>query len=456
MLTYCILEAVYMLKFLTDNQTAIELVLKIITLAFTAVVSVWTISSGLKTFRNAGRNTKNKQISDWLQLFSAADDIKRLSALHGLSENCSEIYCELFLLCGRERDWFLKNRIETELLKKAGKSIDAIIEYNKICFRYYMTKTSDGGTGSLDRSSLKKYENIIRNKITEYRISNEIMRKLSREERGYNVSDEYLDEYVHLSCKIIAKYVKKTHRLKIECVALCGASLYGAKIRRADIATSLVADCVMRHARLRNIHMKDSAFISNNMIDSRAKRFKCTDSSWNGVQLMSSQLSRIRLEKTNVEDCRFNSAVIIYPVFSDSYFKGSQFSGARVKGARISECTYLECLFKGAQLTGGSAQNAKFFRCEFNGAVFRKCSLEGVKMGGSALNGATFRECTFTDVDFAGAVLKNTNFIQCTFKDVNFEKSKKLDERRLKKCSGLEKCRGLGTAQGTAEVTAAV
>lgn len=204
-------------KFIIDNRDAIDLIIKIGTFAISICTLVWALVSGIHSLKDISINRRNKQLIDFITLFSDKDEIKRLSGIHGLSSYSKFLFKELFFICSIESDAIIKELIFDELQKQSPHSRKHCIQINDFLVNYFLQHDFEGNY-LCEIKNDRKMTSVLKDSQTNRRIQFELNRRnpFSKFEQDYAV-----DNHLMLSSKLLALAIKKSYFVK-----LCGNLVY--------------------------------------------------------------------------------------------------------------------------------------------------------------------------------------------------------------------------------------
>lgn len=252
-------------KSIIDNRDAIDLIIKIGTFAISICTLVWALVSGIHSLKDISINRRNKQLIDFITLFSDKDEIKRLSGIHGLSSYSKFLFKELFFICSIESDAIIKELIFDELQKQSSHSRKHCIQINDFLVNYFLQHDFEGNY-LCEIKNDKKMTSVLKDSQTNRRIQFELNRRnpFSKFEQEYAV-----DNHLMLSSKLLALAIKKSYFVK-----LCGnlvfqSDMYASKWRFASIQNCVFANNISRHMFCFLTKHRRCCIFGNNYYDSK-------------------------------------------------------------------------------------------------------------------------------------------------------------------------------------------
>lgn len=415
-------------KYIIENKDAIDAVIKIGTFFISVFTLVWALVSGIHSLKDISLNRRNKQLIEFITLFSDKNEIKRLSGIHGLSSYSKFLFRELFFICSIESDAIIKELIFDELQKQSAHSKKYCIQINDFLVNYFLQYDYEGNCLG-DIKNDKKIMGVLKDSQTHRRIQLEINRRnpSSKFEQDYAI-----DNHLMLSSKLLALAIKKSYFVK-----LCGnlvfrSDMYASKWRFASIQNSVFINNVSRHMFLLSTKQHRCCLFDNNYYDSRFLASYFTNceisnclflnSAFVGTVFREGKIQHARFDKSSLKRCQFSQISVIY----QSFWNGCTISNGKYEHIQITKN-----VIKGTNFYATDFTDVKFFSTEFV-SEFRKCRFKNIKWGGSKLSGVHFINCNFEDVDFVGAKFKNCKFIRCRFRDTDLDIMKETNTEFIK------------------------
>lgn len=404
-------------KSIVDNRDAIDLIIKIGTFVISICTLVWALVSGIHSLRDISINRRNKQLIDYISLFSAEEETKRLSGIYGLSSYSKYLFRQLFFICSVESDAIIKELIFDELQKQSPHSKKHCIQINDFLVNYFLQHDFESNY-LCEIKNNKKMVSVLKDSQTNRRMQFELNRRnpSSKFEQDYAI-----DNHLMLSSKLLALAIKKSYFVK-----LCGnlvyqSDMYASRWRFASIQNCVFANNISRHIScfltkyyrccIFGTNYLDSKYIAAYFINCMIKNCLFLDSNFVNVLFREGELQYTRFDKSSLKNCRFSQIKIILA----SYWNGCTISNGIYEHIQI-----IKNVIKGTVFHGTYFMDVKFFSTKLVGE-FKKCRFKNISWGGSKLSGVHFINCNFEDVKFAGANFKNCKFIGCRFSNTDLE-----------------------------------
>lgn len=415
---------------LLANQDLIELLIKMLTVCIGAATILWTMHSGIKTYKSAIRNKRDEQITNWLQLFAETNPIKRLSAIDGLVKNCGRIYSELFMLCGNEEDYFLRRFLEKALVENAKPNVKEALAFNQIYSACYMQTAETRTPPPIPL----RYITRLKKAILSIRLEMELQHKLCGPPCPSMDPDHALT-YMYLSSRIISAGLDEAFRRNIDNAFLIGANFYGKKIQKIGFTACALTGSILRHIRLFAVSIHQTIVYQCDFIGSMVTGLTCRDTAWDTIRFIQARHTRASYVNGEILSCDFAKSHLKKNHYDHVNVFRTSYNGATIVGSGFTDCVFKECRFMDTYIHNTIWENVKWYKNKIKGD-FKRCRFRGVHWGGSSLNGSLFVGCRFSDGVFAGADLKNVRFVHCCFENVNFEHAKNISVNAFLRCRG--------------------
>jgi uncharacterized protein YjbI with pentapeptide repeats/DNA-binding winged helix-turn-helix (wHTH) protein/type II secretory pathway predicted ATPase ExeA len=129
-----------------------------------------------------------------------------------------------------------------------------------------------------------------------------------------------------------------------------------------------------------------------------------------GTDFRLADLSHCRIDRTNIDDAKFEQARLIGAQLHDVQATGVHFTDCTLPEASMHRCTFVDSDFAKSKMLGASAQGSHFVRVSFDGADLRTshfvdCVFENCTFANALLTGAVFDEsCRFERTDLGEAI----------------------------------------------------
>lgn len=389
---------------------------------FIIAVLTWfgAVIGGIHSLRDIKINRRNKQLSEFIALFSDENETKRLRGIYGITSYSKFLFRELFFICSIENDAIIKELIYDALQKQSPHSKKYSIQINDFIVNCFLQHNYQGNHFDDIRKS-SKMMNILKDGRINRRIQLEIDQKNppGKFEQGYAV-----DNHLLLSSRLLAYAMKRSFFVRLSGNLVVQSDMYASKWRFVSINNCVFIKNVSRHifsfaTKYRRCYLLDSNYYDSKLIASYF--VKC-------------MIKDCLFIHSNFRNTVFNEGEIQHGKFSKSILKRCHFLKLTINQDSLwNSCWILNCnyeqvkitdnAFKGTIFVSVCFDDVKLWRNEFV-SQFTKCQFTNVKWGGSKLLGVQFLNCILKNVDFAGANLKNCKFVNCTFYNTNFEKMK--------------------------------
>lgn len=400
-----------------NNGDTIKLIIEIGAFVISICTFIGALVSGILSLRDISINRRNKQLSDFITLFSDENEIKRLSGIHGLSSYSKLLFRELFFICSVENDAIIKELVFDELQKQSPHSRKHCIQINDFLVNYFLQHDFEDNYLCKIKND-EKMTRVLKDSQINRRIQFELNRRnpLSKFEQ-----DCAVDNHLMLSSKLLALAIKKSYFVKLRGNLVFQSDMYASKWRFASIQNCVFANNISRHMFLFSTKHHSCYILGNNYYDSKyiaiyfincmIRNCLFLDSTFVNAVFREGVFQHTRFDKSSLRNCRFSQIKIIL----QSYWNGCTISNSIYEHVQITKNVIKGTVFHATHFT-----DVKFFSTELVGE-FKKCWFKNISWGGSKLSGVHFINCNFEDVKFVGANFKNCKFIGCTFSNTDLE-----------------------------------
>lgn len=411
-----------------DKPISWDNVFKVIGFIGSAIAFFWTVASGLKTFKNAANDKRDKQISEYISLFADKNGVKRISGVNGLVRHINLTFNELFYICATEKDSFIRELIHDALENTCINKKADCVKNNKFLVQYCLKKNilPLKLPGFNDKERLL---GVLRRGNTETRIEIEI--NSGNRSLLYNDTAE-IRNYMALSSQLLAKSLSKVSNEHLKGVMFVDSSLYGAIWKKCRLENAALLHNIGRHAKgtgniIGEVYLWDNDFYGSEFTDMDC----CKIYSYN-THLRNSVFKTLSIRGTRYpSDKKSSTANLQRSVFEKNIFNMSKFYSVKIedcnmmkvewKGCTLEDVSFASMMIKENDWSGTKAVRCSFIHIGFYASKFHseflQCNFEDVKWGGNNLRGTKFKECTFKKVNFKGTDMDKVLFENCTFVD---------------------------------------
>lgn len=410
-------------KYLITNRDGIEIVIKIGTFAISLFTLTWAIVTGIRSLKDIALNRKNKQLADFIALFSDKSEIKRLSGINGLSLYAKTLFKELFFICSIEKDAIIKELIYNSLKKESPHMVKTCIHINSFLVDYFLYYDYQS-KAFIRLKQDKVIVDTLKFGRTERRIQLELNKRNSDSvfERDYAI-----DNHLLLSSKLLALAVSKSLYMHLNGILIIQSDMYTSKWICNSIKNCVITNNVARHTILlltkcHSCYIGDNDYFESRYIKSSFIKCNIRDSSFRNSYFIQTtfQEGKIRnafFNKSTLTKCSYKQVKEIDTCF---------WNGCMLRHVRFDEVKIVSNELYDVRIVATSFTNIKFWRNKLIGQ-FECCRFNDVVWGGSELKSVTFTNCIFNDVNFAGAILKYCQFINCKFTNTDFAQMRSED-----------------------------
>lgn len=426
------------INFLKEYDMSLDDLLKALGLFGSAVAFIWSAIAGIKTVQETAKDKRDKQISEYISLFTDTDRVKRISGVNGLVQHATLVFNELFYLCAIEQDPFIREFIqealeEVCLIKKAD-----CIKYNKFLVQYCLKH--DILILKMDKKNKEEIFEILGKGNTKKQIEMEIN---SRKSGVLYNGHTKIGNYMTLSSQLLAKSLKQAVGEDLYGILFIDSNLDKAYWRKCELKNAVLLYNIGRHTRGEKIEIKEVYLASNDFYGSEFKKLVCHKIWATNINLQNSYFTKLLIQGTN--DIQEDKDVVVCTV--KSKFTNMNLNNSQFISSHLEQCDIISAKLRQCKLTDSSFDTVYCKDNSFAGTNFRKCSFRNTnfyssnffiesfrqytrktyyKTGRNAYKRTTgplfckFNDCIFDNVKWGGSNLRNTKFINCTFKDVNF------------------------------------
>lgn len=393
---------------LVDSRNVIEIMLKIGEFALSVLTLLGALIGGIISIRRIIIERRDKQMSDFISMFSDENEIKRLSAINGISRYTKILFKELFFICSVEKDTIVKELIYDELHKYCAHMKKQCVQINDFIVTYlhhhnFISKLP------LDEKN-KDIVNTLKYSQTERRIWLELN---SKNLGGIFEQDFAMDNHLLLSSRLLTSSLAKSFSIHLSGCLIVQADMYASKWVRNIVDHCVLIQNVARHMVSLFTEYKSCYIDDNNYFDSKLFRTYFINCIIRKVTFRNSNITHCLFQGGKLENVTFNKSIInkcCYAQIED--INECYWSGCTVKKSKYENMKLEANIMKNTKWIDVYFTDIQLFRNEFLGE-FVNCHFKNVVWGGSDLNSVLFVNCTFENVDFAGAHLKHTKFTKC-------------------------------------------
>ena len=426
-----------MFDYLASKKETIEVIVKIITLLVSALSFIWVLINGLKTLKNVAKDRKNKQITDYVAMFSDSNKIKKISGLSGLSKYIQDSYLWLFYMYSIEENYVVKDMIHDLLIDQAYIVRRQNIKMNSFAVKQILNFQLINK--SLDEP-LELKETVVNEKIFSLLKESNIEKRMELEISKHTInvipSEFYnIDAYLILSSHILVKALPDTFFKKFHGNYIFKSSLYLFKCRFILFSYCIFIKDIARHMtlyfiKLCNCYLSDVDFYGSrfnrvHFLDSDLKAINFIDSHFRYVVFNNTEVNcKTDLSKTNYFKCNFSQTKIKSTNLNGSKMKSCHFTEVKIencnmKGIKIFDSVFEDVSFFGdnivADINGCKFINTVWYRAKLKSVCFCNCSFENKSFNGANLEKVKFRKCSFHNIDFSGSQPILIKFEDCQF-----------------------------------------
>lgn len=410
-------------NYLTTNKDGLEIMIKIGTFVVSLFTLTWAIITGIKSIKNIALNRKNKQLADFIALFSDKNEIKRLSGINGLSLYSRTLFKELFFICSIEKDAIIKELIYNSLKKESPHMLKACIHINSFLvdfFLYYDYQSK----AFIHLMADKAIVDTLKFARTERRIQLELNKRNSNSvfERDYAI-----DNHLILSSKLLALAVSKSLYIHLNGILIVQSDMYTSKWICNYIENCVFTNNVARHTFLLLTKCHYCYIGDNDYFESRLIKSSFIKCNMRNSSFRNSNFIQTTFQEGEIHNTVFNKSTLTKCTYTQVKEIDTCFWNAcMIKRARFDEIKIVSNELYDVRIVATSFRNIKFWRNKLIGD-FKSCQFNTVVWGGSELKNVKFTNCVFDNVNFAGAILKHCQFINCKFTNTDFAKMRSDD-----------------------------
>lgn len=393
---------------LANSKDEIEIIIEIGRLAVSVFTLLGALIGGIISIRKIIMERRDKQMSDFISMFSDENDIKRLSAINGISHHIKILFKKLFFICSVEKDTIVQELIYDELHKHSAHMKKQCVQINDFIVTYlhhhnFISKL-------LPDEKNKDIVNTLKYSQTERRIWLELN---SRNLGGIFEQDCAMDNHLLLSSRLLTSSIAKSFSVHLSGCLIVQADMYASKWVRNIVDHCVFIQNVARHMVSVFTEYKFCYIDDNNYFDSKLFRTHFINCIIRKGTFRNSNITHCLFRGGKLENVTFNKSIInkcCYTQIED--INECYWSGCTVKKSKYEDIRLVGNTMKDTKWIDVHFADVQLFRNEFLGE-FVNCHFKNVVWGGSDLNSVLFVNCTFENVDFAGAHLKHTKFTKC-------------------------------------------
>lgn len=382
-------------------------------LVISALTVIIAVCSGLHSLVTYVKDRRNKQLTEFITLFSDDNEIKRLSGMNGLKRYTKALFNELFFICSIEERSMIRELIYNSLIDHAGRKKQKCIDINRFMIRYLLAYDFDDGLLKVVKQNPQ-----IMAPLKHGQIISRIRLELNKmSENSVLENSQAIDNHMLLSSRLLAAALRKSFNRK-----LSGCMIYHSDLYKSRWCKDLFSNCVLMDNIARHLvswrTAYEYAYISkNDFFDGRfyGSYFQLC----NLVECVfrKSKLSRTFFERGRMKGVTFNESSISDCSFHmiDSIYE-CEWNGCRVRNTNFYTLRIAQNSFMGTNFVRCRFSNVKLWRCMLLGE-FWNCHFVDVDLGGSIIKTSSFVNCTFKNVKFVGANIRKSTFTKCTFEN---------------------------------------
>lgn len=414
---------------------------QIISMIIGLITIMWTIYSGLRTYKDNSINRKQEQLSNAIKQFSDNNIINKYSALAMITNNIDLIYDEMFLISGLENDRIIRKLLE-ESLCNAGKK--TLLRGSKFNYDYLNILCELRMFSKIDTYIIPWYviEFFITNK-KEFDLNIEITNEKRKFDDmvDYDLHIKQAMRYIVLSSSIIACALA-SHRkiLQFNTKLIVFANLYKSRITKLNVNTCFFYSCIMRHMQVKKSKINKSNYIKCDLFDCDLNRINIKNVKIVKANLIQSNIRRGKIDELEINSSVHSKASIIESELSNIKSINVNYNGCNFEESTLTNSIFKNCSFNGASFLNCNMSNVRFWgikvdeknkklhKNELCGCYFKECTLNNISFNGAILSGAIFENCCFDNVDFSGAFMKNVKFIyRNQIENINLTKAHEIE-----------------------------
>ena len=155
----------------------------------------------------------------------------------------------------------------------------------------------------------------------------------------------------------------------------------------------------------RNLDMSQGNWAEADFSGLKNLKEKFSSSNMKNCKFMNSDLSRLILEKNNIEQCDFTV----------SDFRDSKIQSSNLLNNQFGKCTFIDAFFLKSNI-----EKCNFTEADFSGAEILESNLEGNVVNGVICKFTKFIKANMSNMTFTGT-FEDCHFEHCSFYGITFE-----------------------------------
>ena len=420
------------MEFLTINKDTIDILLKVLGFTITLISFLTTFFFSLNKFSRYQSDKKNQQISNWLQLFSDDNQIKKLSAVGGISNNIELVYPEVFILSVHEQDYFIKSMLYDALNQNPEEHLDFLQKYHNFFVKQYLILTSNKNVEDMLQIP-EEFRKVLTKANHEAKLQIELIRKGSALPLEEPYSLDRIKDFILLSSQLLMNGLKTKRTLSLQGLLVFQANMHSTVCYKKNITGSVFFNNTMRHMKSVKVEYTDSIFSGCNLYDASFEGSSLCNVQFAHCKMMKMKFQALDAKQIEMLDCSLNESHFEHNKWSLKA-KDSDFNGCIVKKTNFISLDMIQCNLKGSQFFRTTFQEAKLYRSELMGRFFN-CTFQDIQFNGSILVNTVFKKCHFYHCNFDGTNLDKVKFIHCIFEEaVDFSKAQNYHQAVFERC----------------------
>lgn len=420
------------MEFLTINKDTIDILLKVLGFTITLISFLTTFFFSLNKFSRYQSDKKSQQISNWLQLFSDDNQIKKLSAVGGISNNIELVYPEVFILSVHEQDYFIKSMLYDALNQNPEEHLDFLQKYHNFFVKQYLILTSNKNVEDMLQIP-EEFRKVLTKANHEAKLQIDLNRKGSvlRLEEPYSL--DRMKDFILLSSQLLMQGLKTRKKLYLQGLLVIRANMHSALCYKKNIKGGVFLDNTMRHMKFIKGEYTDSIFSKCNLYDASIEDSLLQNVKFSHCKMMKMKFDNLKAEQIEILDCSLNESNFEYNKWNMKA-KDSDFNGCTMKKTNFFTLDMIQCNLKGSNFYRTIFHEARLYRTELMGRFFN-CTFRNIQFNGSVLVNTVFKKCHFYQCNFDGANIDKVKFIHCIFEEaVDFRKAQNYNQAIFEQC----------------------
>lgn len=400
-------------EYAAQYKDGIGVVTEVGTLVISALTVIIAVCSGLRSFVTYVKDRRNKQLTEFITLFSDDNEIKRLSGINGLERYADVLFNELFFICSVEKRSMIRELIYNTLRDHAGRNKQNCIDINRFMIRYLLAYDFDDGL----LKEVKQNTQIMA-PLKHGQIISRIRLELNKmSENSILENNQAIDNHMLLSSRLLAAALQKSFNRKLYGCMIYHSDLYKSRWCMDFFVNCVLMDNIARHivswrsgyeyAYISKNDFYDGRFYSSYFQQCHLVECKFRKSKLSRTFFEKGRMKGITLNESSISDCSFHMLESIFDC---------EWNGCSIRSTYFHTLKIIQNGFVGTNFVRCRFSNVKFLKCMFLGE-FRNCHFSDVELGDSTMKTSSFVNCTFKNVKFVGANIRKSTFTNCIFEN---------------------------------------